>query len=454
MRSTRTRPRGVAALLAMLFLVLFSILALGFYATVSTAQQVAGGEQRVVHAFLASESGMEFMRYQMARVSIPGATADNALVTEAYTDLQTLLNGTSNMGSMTVGRSGEVISIPSGATQYINTDANSKFRATVTRSGSELVVKVTGLYGIKDVSRAIEMRYQGATATSTMFTYGVASSGGILMTKGTVTDNTSAAAGFLSTSSATPAITVTGGTIEGDLAVTTSTTAVVVAGASVGGTSNPTTIANEHTHVVANPTMPTFDTSGFAAYATNTWTSSMSSPFINCRVPAGSNPNFNGGAVIQGILYIEAPNKVKFLGNVTIKGLIVFQGTGTDTDNTMEFKGNSEMQALPSGAAYDALRTITGIGILAPTATVSTTGSADLELTGSLIASKFTSAGNSDTTINNGSLITTSSNVPAVTLSGSTLTFNGTGASNPPTMGVVGSKTFSPKPRTYLEVSP
>ena len=72
------RRRGATAVLAMLYLVLFSTLALGFYAATTTAVQVSHNDSQVSRAFLASESGLDFMRYHLSRVSIPAyAPADS-----------------------------------------------------------------------------------------------------------------------------------------------------------------------------------------------------------------------------------------------------------------------------------------------------------------------------------------------------------------------------------------
>src|SRR5438128_2135155 len=79
-RSPHARPvarRGVAALLAMVFLVLFAAMALGFYAQANMAGQVSGNERRAAEARVAAESGVTFMRYHLASVRIPpGYTRD------------------------------------------------------------------------------------------------------------------------------------------------------------------------------------------------------------------------------------------------------------------------------------------------------------------------------------------------------------------------------------------
>ena len=97
-----TRGRGAASVLAMLFLILFSVLALGFYSVITTSVRVASADHQVTKALLAAESGMEFMRYYLSLLSIPGNTTDGNLVSAVSTDLQPLLNPTANMNGATV----------------------------------------------------------------------------------------------------------------------------------------------------------------------------------------------------------------------------------------------------------------------------------------------------------------------------------------------------------------
>ena len=72
-RKIRAR-RGIAAMLAMLFLVLISTLAVGFYGATTSSVQVVNNELRAGEALMAAESGMEFIRYHLKNVSVPYGT--------------------------------------------------------------------------------------------------------------------------------------------------------------------------------------------------------------------------------------------------------------------------------------------------------------------------------------------------------------------------------------------
>src|SRR5207302_2365384 len=83
----RRRHSGVAALLAMLFLVLFSTLALGFYASTTTSAQVAGNDKRSNDVQLATDSAIQFARQQMISLNLPYGTTTANLMTNVASRL-------------------------------------------------------------------------------------------------------------------------------------------------------------------------------------------------------------------------------------------------------------------------------------------------------------------------------------------------------------------------------
>src|SRR5688572_30244028 len=97
MSRIRRRNRGVTSLLAMLYLVLFATLAVGFYASSNTSTQVAHNDQQSARAMLACESGTSFMRYQMALMNLPYGTNATNLMANTATALGACLDGTPNM---------------------------------------------------------------------------------------------------------------------------------------------------------------------------------------------------------------------------------------------------------------------------------------------------------------------------------------------------------------------
>src|SRR5687768_5755677 len=60
-----SRRRGVTSVLAMLYLLLFSALALGFYAQTNLSVQIVRGEFKSGEAQVATESGLRFIRFHL-----------------------------------------------------------------------------------------------------------------------------------------------------------------------------------------------------------------------------------------------------------------------------------------------------------------------------------------------------------------------------------------------------
>jgi hypothetical protein len=153
----------------------------------------------------------------------------------------------------------------------------------------------------------------------------------------------------------------------------------------------------------------------------------------NVQIPANANPSFAGHAIIQGVLYIKAPNIVSFTGNAEVHGMIVAEGDldQPSEENHLDFGGEVEsydVSTLPAEAFGDLVQQ-TGTFILAPGFSVSFRGSFDT-LNGVIAASGVEFSGNAGGTIN-GSVINYSDS--CMTLEGNTdLMFNRSGVQENP----------------------
>src|ERR1051326_2464476 len=101
-KSSLPTRHGLTAVLAMMYMVLFSTLALGFYSTTNSASVISDNEVKGARSLAAAESGMDFTRYQLSRLKLPPNTSDTDLLPAIVTQLGTQLNGTSNMQGKTV----------------------------------------------------------------------------------------------------------------------------------------------------------------------------------------------------------------------------------------------------------------------------------------------------------------------------------------------------------------
>src|SRR5215218_3360785 len=79
--------RGVASVIAMLYLVIFSALAVGFYSAVTISVQISHNDERSMMAQVAAESGLNFLRYHLSRAAIPGNTPKSGMLTALAKEL-------------------------------------------------------------------------------------------------------------------------------------------------------------------------------------------------------------------------------------------------------------------------------------------------------------------------------------------------------------------------------
>jgi len=436
----------------MMYLVLFATLSIGFYAGTTMSVQIVKNDRYAAEAQAAAESGMQFVKYQLANLSIPHFTPQDQLFTTIYNQLKTALDNTGNLGTDTVALVNGAICIPQTAGAFVSLGPEGAFSAQVSQSGQQLVVKVTGRGGNLLVTRGIKLNYGIAMRASAVFNYGIASQGKV--TTGGSSDvigSPDPAKGSILSATMTDATPVVAGgrSISGDISIVNPTGNVTVSG-SVGGTSNTTIILRDHVHKgVEAPEFPTVDTAAFTTYATTAWDGTKN--LTNMYIPPNTNPTFNGGANIKGVLYIKAPNKVKFRGNTVIQGVIVTENTpaGGLTTNTLDFAGNvsaTGVETLPS--TYGALRSLTGSFLLAPNYAVSFTGDFGT-VNGSIIASKIDFTGNSGGIVK-GSIINLN-NVPMTVNGSADITIASTGTTNYPS-GVFFGSNYVPLPDTYDEV--
>lgn len=460
------RRRGVASVMAMLFMVVFSALALGFYAATTTASQVAGNERTGATAQSAAESGIAFLRYHLSALDIPPGLNNDQLFDEVHTQLSDRLRNTPNMGNGDIGYDPNAITIP--ATGYMQIDAagTQKFRVVLTRAGDQLIAKITGRSGSLSVGRAIELKFSKAQNASAIFNFGVASRGRVLMTgSSTITGATDPTKGsILSTSTNGTPVEVYGKKVSGDISIVSSTGTVKFgSGVSIGNTTNHSVINAYHIHKgVPEPKFPYIDTNVYEQYVTNTWVDGMTH-LENCRIPAGTVKNFSGNTTIKGVLYIEGSCRITFSGNVDIQGVIVTANDapqaivsgGIVTNNLIEFTGSVSAKAMDdpadplTGVQFDQVKKLKGAFVIAPTYRVRMWGNFET-VGGTVVSAQFQMGGSANGTIA-GSIIQMRDDV-ATTIDGSAdVVVASTGTTEYPP-GITFGEYYTPVPGSYLEV--
>lgn len=414
-RHRRRRGRGITSVIALLYLILMTTLAVGFYAVTTTSARMSNNDQRIARALLAADAGMEFMRYHMAAVAIPATTPADQLFDALFTQLGSRLNHTDNMptGCPLISRSGDgnTIYIPA-SNKYIDLDGiGSSFRAEIRKVGNGQSVQafVFGKYQSAETTsqRCIHMDFGNASTPSSVLGYGLATKGTLsLSATAHVSSATAGWGSVLSTSAAANPITMTSGLISGDVSMSSAGTiswseSPQVAQLAPAQWDGPPT----HVHTgVAAPAFPAVDTSAYESYLdahspTIINTSPSDTAFTNIRIAAGTDPTFPSGSTIQGVVVIETPNHVTFAGSATLQGVIVVANSAggvTDLSASNSITFNGSLSAADVSSLDDSFAELRSLGggaiILAPTFKVTFAGSSN-SLGGSIAASKLVMTG-------------------------------------------------------------
>ena len=458
-RQSRRRHAGVASLLAMLYLIIFSALAVGFYTAVTMASQVAHNDERAMNAQFATESGLKFVQYQLSRVRIPGTTPDSQVFEEVYRDLQAQQATAANMAGKSITRIGSTIHFPAPG-EFVEVDGSGgRFRAEISDTASgALRVRITGRYQNAVMSRNVLMTFERVLASQTIFDYAIVSSGTVAMqgsAKVLSGSNQAIDGSVLSMSNASTGFSLSGSvSVAGDLYMTNQNGNVATTGkVSIGETEIPA-LQQDHIHRNAPaPEMPIVDTSIFKRFLTSTYQPGKT-VYRNCLIPANTRPapTFNKDVVIEGVLFIEYPNQVTFNGGCTVNGIIVVEnGARPGPENSLTFLGNFNQygfEKLPPSKEFPPdLLAMGGASILAPGFNVTFGGNAG-SVGGTMVADSFKFFGNAG-----GDIAGT-----VIALGGKPLEISGSAQirRSRPTVevpaGLLFSKTYKPQQETYREV--
>ena len=367
------KSRGAALILSMIFVLIFSALAVGIAAISGTNVQIASNQYKINRAFTNAESGMQVMRYWLSHVRIPSSTAPSDYFSTIVATLQTELtdNGISNL---TVNNDG---SIP---TVTFDSASGQTFRGQILiDANSPNIVQVYATGSSREVTRTIRVYFDIEPYEHPIFNYGLATKGPLdFPGNPTVMAVNSAWEADMYVESAGSAIGVSVGgntNFDGDVNIGNPNANVTFGGdVQIAGDYGQEAIDNHVFIGVDTQEFPEPDVDYFLQYATGELVESSTDltkgiTLINATIKAGTNPVFGGSATIQGILLIESPNKVTFSRNVTLQGIIVADGNIHNPEpgtNRIDFCGNFETGPYPNGAEFDPIRHEIGSSVIAP----------------------------------------------------------------------------------------
>ncbi len=436
--------RGVAMIGVALFITIFGVLAIAFALNVQTSTQISRNERSLACSQAAAESGMEYVKHILSRLSAPIPSSDAALQT--FGDRLAVLCASLKddaKNALTV----RVKDIGGGKHAIVIDEATiggSTFGARFVRPDNQYCLRVT-VTGVdtsgtsRSIRNAVSADFYGIVDYPWLFDSGaftlgfalvkgtcnVVNAGGGFYAWGTpqnnlnydgyVTEDRDAngqlqydsngrvlwrnAAGIVSAKSASQETVWVNGNNRADAGVWIAPLATADGGKNV---------------VHANswmPPIPTFDPTVFAYLATTRFVPSATNPtYTNVYIPANSSfGNLTG--TFRGILYVESPNNISF-GAATLDCAIVFadkdsagNATRPGIDNILSFGGQVTGNPIPDDLL--AIRQqLAGYGVLAPTTTIQLSGNSDQTLYGSIIAYKLDWGGGSNRTVIDGALIT------------------------------------------------
>jgi len=392
------KHRGAAFVVSMIFILVFSALAVSMATLCDTNVQIAENQRKGDCARACAESGIDIIRFWLSRFSVPGATEQSIVFSELATSLQNDLTANS-ITNITPSFNGTTLTIPS-----VTLDSDKSFSAEIIQLDADtLQMDVTGVY--KTNTRTIRANYNFGVRLHTVFDYGVATkgplhlAGNIELEGANVTVESDV---YIVSENSTLALEIVGNSsIAGEVHIANPLATADLQGgqASVGGHTAP----EAYEHIISgigDVEFPVPNPEYFEHYVVED-INLAETTFTNARIPPNTNPIFGGGVTFNGVLFIETPNLVTFSGHVNINGIIVGNGDVTDDSGTnrIDFLGtvnSNPVNTLP--AEFGELREETGTFLMAPGFSLSFNG--DFEtINGAIAANGITFAGNAGGTI-------------------------------------------------------
>ena len=476
------RRRGLTSLLAMLYLVVFAALALGFYAQTNMSMQVSNNERRMKEARAAAEAGLQYIRYELSRVTLDPLLTDDQVFEELQMDMKghveelgLNLEAGDRVGDIVYDPAGinpPYFEIPANPARYIRlgqSDEGPWFRARFEQQGRDIVVTTVGKSANKVASSlgnraGIQIRFQTKEWPNVVFTYGMASRNAvnISVAKLKVQGTPDSQASILSTYTGGPPVTIgnTSSTaleptgIEGKITLVQGAPNPSYVGTnySVGGLTTQAAINASITRIPEAPEWPTPDLSVFAKYATNLFVPGLT-VYENIYIPSGTTTTFSSTHTLKGVILIKPGCNITFNGQVNMQCVIIGEPGGSLATNIIKFQGNAlakqPLSSLPDEPKWAELRKLDGTFLLAPGWDVNLSGSFQ-SIAGSIAADRITFTGNTSGSIT-GSLVNLG-NYPMTIGGSSNITLAAPTADKRP--GLRFTERFAPVKSSYKEIRP
>ena len=375
-KSVHTKRKGAVLIIAMIFVVIFSALAVSMAAMSGTNVQLASNHHKVDCALSSAASGLEVQRHWLAPVTMPSSTPQANYFSTIVNTLQYDLDANS-ISNITLQNDGSILPVS------LNSTTGQTFTGQMHISDSNSnVLEVFSIGGDPQITRTIKVDFDIEPYKWPIFNYGLATKGPLSYTGNPLTTAATASweadiyvESYVDGVANPTAISVAGNTnFNGNIMIGNPDANVSFGGdVLIDGDHNQTAIDN-HVFIGVDPVVfPEPDTARFQPYATGDTIDSStdlnaSNILVNCSIAAGTNPTFPKSVIIQGILLIESPNVITFTRNVALQGIIVGEGdvTADPVTDRIDVLGNFASGPYPPSIEFDAIRGEVGSSIVAP----------------------------------------------------------------------------------------
>jgi len=436
-RTCKKRRHGVALIISMVFVLLFASLAVSLLSLSGANLQIAGNQHKVGLCRSSAHSGLEISRYWLSRVHMPGTTQP----ADRFTSMAYYLENDMTSNNVAVSlddNAGDIIGVSVPLTT-IDTASCQSFTAYLQPTANVDILQLDIVGKGRGLGRTIRVQYKYGTRAHSVFDYGVATrgplslSGNIELTGVNISVESDV---YIESLNQDEALSIIGNSqIAGDVKIVNPDAYAILQGgqAGIGGETGDDAIDN-HVETGVPPTeFPTPLPNYFQQYVqSNIDVNSL--VHENVRIPPNTNPTFEAGTEIRGVLFVEVPNVVVFSGHASITGIIVGNGDLEDNSGTNQliFLGTVDsypVTDLPDTAQYSELRDETGTFLMAPGFSASFGGAFET-LNGAIAANGIEFFGNAGGVIN-GSVVNYS-DTPMELSGNSDLLFNRTGLTEVP----------------------
>ena len=371
-KTVHPKREGAVLIIAMIFVLIFSALAVSMATMSSANAQLASNHHKVGCALGSAASGLEVQRHWLTPVTMPSSTPTANYFSTIISTMQYDLDANS-ISNITLENDGSILPVS------LDSVTGQTFAGQMRISDSNSsVLEIFSTGGDAQITRTIKVEFDIEPYKWPIFNYGLATKGPLNYTgnpRMIAVNSAWEADLYVESASSAIALTVGGNTnFDGEVMIGNAAANANFAGAvQIAGDTGQSAIDN-HVFIGVDPVVfPEPDTARFGTYATgdvidSSTDLSSSNILVNCSIAAGTNPVFPKSVILQGILLIESPNVVTFTRNVALQGIIVGEGdvTANPVTDRIDILGNFASGPYPWGAEFDAIRSEVGSSIVAP----------------------------------------------------------------------------------------